>query len=324
MAVDLSVVVPVHNEERVLPTLFKELMAVLDPLSLSWEAVFVDDGSADGSWGVISSLHEKHPDLVRGVRFTRNFGKEAAICAGLRVSQGQAVVVMDADLQHPPHLIPTMLEAWQEQGVLIVEAVKEKRQEEDVPRRLGARLFYSLFKKASGIDIERATDFKLLDRKVVELYLQLQERERFFRGLTAWTGFPSQKIPFVPPVRAEGTESRWSLKKLTNFALGSIISFSSAPLRLVTYLGILTFMGSFLLGVQTLVVKLRGKALPGFATVILVELILGSVLMVALGLIGEYLARIYEETKGRPLYLVSEALGEEREKTSSSNCGFVN
>lgn len=308
MAVELSVVVPVHNEEGVLPRFFEELKRVINSLSLSWEVIFVDDGSTDGSWRIISALHRKHSDVVRGVRFTRNFGKEAAIYAGLKASCGKGVVVMDADLQHPPELIPEMVRLWKESGIPIVEAVKERRQREDVGRRLGARLFYRLFEMASGIEIDRATDFKLLDAKVVEIYLALPEKERFFRGLTAWIGFPSAQIPFVPPERRGGTESRWSFKKLVSFGVGSIVSFSSVPLRLVTYLGIFTFVGSFLLGVQTLVVKLKGNAVPGFTTVILLQLLLGSVLMVALGLIGEYLARIYDEIKGRPLYVVYEAL----------------
>ncbi len=304
----LSVVVPVHNEEPVLPKLFQELQETLDGLRLPYEVVFVDDGSTDDSWGVITSFSIKGGGSIRGIRFTRNFGKEAAICAGLRASRGDAVVVMDADLQHPPRLIPEMVRAWRELGTPVVEAVKERRQEEDIKRRIGANLFYRLFERTSGIDIRSATDFKLLDRKVVDAYLGLSERLRFFRGLTAWIGFPSTRIPFVPPQRSGG-DSQWSLKKLVGFAVNSIISFSSSPLRIVTYLGVLTLTGSFLLGMQTLMVKLKGSAVPGFTTVILVQLILGSVLMIALGLIGEYLARVYEEVKARPLYVVEEWIG---------------
>ncbi len=311
MSGSLSVVVPVHNEEGVIPSLFDRLRGVLNGLGDPWEVIFVDDGSTDGSWHVISSLCTRHHG-ARGIRFTRNFGKEAAIYAGLKASRGDAVVVMDADLQHPPELIPKMVEAWRDLGTPIVEAVKERRQDESLMRRLGAGLFYRLFERTSGIDLENATDFKLLDRKVVNIYLDFNERTRFFRGLTAWMGLPAARIPFVPAGRKDGGASRWSTKGLIGLGVGSIISFSSSPLRIVTYLGVFTLLGSILLGIQTLLVKLRGDAVPGFATVILVQLILGSVLMIALGLIGEYLARMYEEVKARPLYLVAEWAGEDK------------
>jgi len=314
----LSIVVPVYNEAEILPKLFKELREVVDFLELSCEVVFVDDGSTDASWEEIKSTVLEGV-RIRALRFTRNFGKEAAIYAGLKVAMGDAVIVMDADLQHPPSLIPEMVSIWRDKGVPIVEAVKRRRQKEDFKRRVGANLFYELFAKTSGIDIRSATDFKLLDRTVVSLYLSLPEKIRFFRGLTAWTGFPSKQISFVPSQRPDGVEgSKWSFKRLISFASSSIISFSSAPLRIVTYLGIFTFVGSFVLGIQTILVKLRGDAVPGFATVILIQLILGSILMIALGLIGEYLARIYEEMKSRPLYVVEEFLGDNIKKDTDN------
>lgn len=309
----ISIVIPVHNEEKVLTELTDTVVRLLAPLDISYEIIIVDDGSGDGSWEKIIFLQKKFHGVISALRFTRNFGKEAAICAGMEAAAGDAVILMDADLQHPPELLPEMILMWRDKAIPIVEAVKERRQKEDFKRRIGAGIFYYLFTRFSGLDIHRATDFKLLDRKIVDLYLSLPERNRFFRGLTAWICYPSLQIPFVPPERHGGSlDTRWSLTRLISFALSSLISFSSAPLRIVTYLGILTFTGSFILGIQTLMIKFRGEAVPGFATVILIELILGSILMVALGLMGEYLARIYDEIKQRPLYVIMERLAVSR------------
>jgi glycosyltransferase involved in cell wall biosynthesis len=305
---EISVVIPARNEADVLSVCIAQTAATLAEVVEHFEIVVVDDGSTDSTWTVLCVLQETYP-AVRGIRFTRNFGKEAAVFAGLRSARGRGVVLMDSDLQHPPALLPEMIDRWDRGGVAVVEAVKEKRQLESGFRRWGARLFYRTFKMTAGLDLRGATDFKLLDRRVVDEFLALPERSRFFRGLTAWLGHDSEKISFIPPDRpGEKPRSRWSPGRLLTFARHSLIAFTASPMQVVTWLGIITFVFSLLLGAQTLFNKLTGRAVEGFTTVILVQLAVGSILMVSLGVIGEYLARIYEEVKGRPLYVIETIL----------------
>lgn len=302
----ISIVVPTFNESASLPELVSRLDKVLGTMSEPYELLVVDDGSTDDTWETLSHVTMRWGKL-RGIRLARNFGKEAAICAGLNAAEGSAVIVMDADLQHPPELLSQMIDIWRTKAVPIVEAVKESRQPEAVSRRVGARLFYFIFREASGLDLRQTTDFKLLDRRVVRQYLSLPERARFFRGLTSWFGFPRAVVPFTPPERpTKAGDSRWSFGRLLSLARQSLIAFTDVPLHLVTWLGLITFVVSLGLGLLTLWRKWQGQAVEGFTTVILGQLGIGSVLMISLGLIGEYLARVYEEVKGRPLYVISE------------------
>jgi len=307
----ISVVVPAYNEANALPGLMSHLDTVFASIGETYELIVVDDGSTDNMWEVLT-CSKLTSGRLRAIRLSRNFGKEAAICAGLRAASGAAVIVMDADLQHPPELLPKMIDLWRTGGSLVVNAVKERRQKESIIRRIGAHVFYFLFRKSTGMDLWQATDFKLLDRRVVEAYLALPEHDRFFRGLTTWLGYPAASIPFVPqkrPTAAGG--SRWSISKLLRLARHSLISFTALPLQLVTWFGIITLVLSIVLGLQTLWQKWRGEAVEGFTTVILVELGIGSILMISLGLIGEYLARIYDEIKNRPQYIISEVLDDQ-------------
>ncbi len=300
----ISLVVPAFNEESLLEQFIKTVFALIAGLPYRFEIIFVDDGSTDDTWPVIHNLKDER---IKGIRFSRNFGKEAAIHAGLTASEGDAAIVIDADLQHPPDLIPQMIRRWSESNAMIVEAEKIVRQKESLFRRLGSNLFYYLFYKLTRIRLQNASDFKLLDRQVVELFINLPERNRFFRGLTAWMGFSAEKIQYTPAQRpVESGASRWSVFQLFSLAFRSIFSYSSIPLQLVTWFGILTLCFSILLGIQTLWNKISGVAIEGFTTVILLQLIIGSILMISLGLIGEYLARIYDEIKARPVYIVSE------------------
>jgi len=304
----ISVVVPAFNEAASLPGLMSRLDDVFDAIGEPYELLVVDDGSTDTTWEVLTRSKLTRGKL-RAIRLSRNFGKEAAICAGLKAVRGAAVIVMDADLQHPPELLPKIIDLWRSKGTYVVNAVKETRQSESMIRGAGAHLFYFLFRKLTGLDLRQTTDFKLLDRRAVEGYLALPEHGRFFRGLTVWLGYPASAIPFIPQERPpEAGDSRWSINKLLKLARHSLISFTALPLQLVTWFGIITLLLSIVLGLQTLWQKWRGEAVEGFTTVILVQLGVGSILMISLGLIGEYLARIYDEIKNRPQYIIAEVL----------------
>ena len=302
----LSVVMPVFREGAQLSTFLAAVCSSLSQCNLPYELVLVDDGSPDDTWRVIIG-EAKASQTIRALRLSRNFGKESALCAGLDHARGDAVIVMDADGQHPPSLLPEMVRMWQNSGADIVEAVKQKRGRESVSSRLGAQLFYFILNKLSGFHFKGASDFKLINRKAVEAWLRMHERNVFFRGMTVWMGFNTVQIPFEVVPRSIG-QSTWSVLKRLKLALIGITAFSSFPLHLVTFAGLIFLGLSLLLGIETLYLKLAGRAVSGFATVILLELIIGSFLMISLGIIGEYLARIYEEVKGRPRYLVQESI----------------
>jgi glycosyltransferase involved in cell wall biosynthesis len=273
---------------------------------MPYELVLVDDGSSDDTWRVISEEAKASPS-IRALRLSRNFGKESALCAGLEHARGDAVILMDGDGQHPPSLLPDMVRMWQASGADIVQAVKRHRGREAFSDKAGALLFYFILHKLSGFDFKGASDFKLMNRKAVNAWLKMGERNVFFRGMTAWMGFTTVQIPFEVAPRSSG-QSTWSYLKRLKLALTGITAFSSLPLQLVTFAGMLFLVFSILLGAETIYLKLIGQAVSGFTTVILLELIIGSFLMISLGIIGEYLARIYEEVKGRPRYLVAEAI----------------
>jgi len=298
----LSVVVPLYNEGGNLPELVLQLDDALASLDDDWEMILVDDGSPDDTWEAIrkAAMGNRH---IKGIRLSRNFGKEQALCAGLERAAGKAVVVMDGDLQHPPALIPEMVGLWRESNADIVEAVKEDRGDESLKNRLGSRLFYLILNTLAGYNLKNGSDFKLLDRRVVEAWLSMGERNLFFRGMVAWLGFERREVPFRVPNRIAGS-SGFSIFRLIKLAVTAVTSFSSASLHIVTLVGGVFLLFAVVLGVQTLVNKLSGGAVSGFTTVILLQLIVGSMLMISLGIIGEYIARIFEEVKRRPRYLV--------------------
>ena len=302
----ISVVIPLYNEGSHLRELLSDLKTALQETGCRFEVILVDDGSPDDTWENIKEEAQAFPSL-RAVRLSRNFGKELALCAGLERAHGDAVVVMDGDGQHPPSLLPMMVEKWRSSGADIVHAVKTKRGREPVAGKVGAFLFYLILNKLSGFDLKGASDFKLVNRKVTDTWLAMRERNVFFRGMTAWMGFSTVKIPFQVVAR-RGGKSGWSYLRRAKLALIGITTFSSFPLHLVTFAGVIFFIFAIGLGIQTLYLKLTGRAFTGFATVILLELIIGSLLMISLGIIGEYLARIYEEVKGRPRYIVAESI----------------
>jgi glycosyltransferase involved in cell wall biosynthesis len=299
----LSIVLPAYREADSLAEALQAIRAAADPIGPA-EYIVVDDGSTDATWSVVRHLAESLPDL-RGIRLSRNFGKEGAIAAGLAASRGAAVIVMDADLQHPPALIPEMVRLW-EGGAEVVNTVKRTRGDEGPVRKWLARRYFGLFAALAGADIGNAADFKLLDRRVVDCLNALPERERFFRGLVGWVGFRQESLPFDVAPRRKG-QSKWSMLKLTTLALNSIFAFSTLPMQLMTALGIAFAALATVLGLRTLWLWAAGNAVPGFTTVILLLIFIGAVLMIGLGIIGAYIAKIYEEVKGRPRFIVQES-----------------
>ncbi len=299
----ISILMPVYNEGVHIKASVETVKSILKDNSINYEFVLVDDGSKDDSWVKLSELSSEDVQ-VRSIRLSRNFGKEAALFAGLSETKGDAVVVLDADLQHPPEIIPEFVKIWLNEDVDVVEGVKSDRGKESGFHRFCANAYYKLLYKLTDIDLKNASDFKLLDRKVVEAMLEMPEKITFFRGMSAWVGFERKKVPFEVKDRVEG-QSKWSFKRLINLAVTSITSYASAPLKLIIWLGFIMFLGSVVLGIQTLVRYCMGNALEGFTTVILLLLFIGSIIMVALGIIGLYLERIYHEIKGRPRYIIS-------------------
>ena len=279
---------------------------ILKKEKIDYEIVFVDDGSKDATWMEIENAG-KEDEHVNGVHFSRNFGKESAMMAGLENAGGDCVVVMDCDLQHPPETIVEMYRLWQ-QGYEVVEGVKRTRGKESVFHKMSAGLFYKMISKAVKIDMSRASDFKLMDRRAVEALLEMPERNAFFRALSSWIGFKTVSVEFDVHEREVG-ESKWSTKSLIRYAISNIVSFSSAPMMLVGFTGILGFLFAAILGIQTLVNYFSGNAVEGFTTVILLILIMGSFILMGLGIIGYYIAKIYEEVKCRPRYIISRKIG---------------
>ncbi len=302
----LSVIIPAYNEETMIPVAAETLAGVLDGAGIGFELLFINDGSKDGTWEAICRAREAD-GRVCGVCFSRNFGKEAAMFAGLERARGECCVVIDCDLQHPPEKIVEMYRLW-EQGYEVVEGIKNDRGEESGFHRFAANSFYSLISRATGMDMASSSDFKLLDRKVVDTLNAMPERNVFFRALSFWVGFRKAEVRYDVRERTAG-ESKWSTKALVKYAITNIGSFSSAPLHLITVMGIAGLVVAVVFSVVSLVQKLMGVALGGFTTVIILLLLFGSLIMISLGIIGYYIARIYEEIKGRPRYVVEEYLG---------------
>jgi polyisoprenyl-phosphate glycosyltransferase len=306
-----SVVIPVYNEAEVLPTLYDRLTRVLNGLGEPYEIIFVDDGSADESPLLLQDLQAKD-ERVKFLSLSRNFGHQIAITAGLDHSTGQAVVVMDADLQDPPEVIPRLIEQWRK-GYDIVFAVREKRRGEGLFKRATAALFYRILRHLTATEIPLdAGDFRLMSRKAVETLNDIRERNRFIRGLAGWIGFRQTSVSFVRDIRHAG-ETKFPLKKMLRFALTGIISFSLVPLQLAGYLGFLVSSVSFFYMMYAIGLKLfTDRVVLGWTSVMVAVLFLGGVQLLSLGIIGEYIGRIYEEVKQRPLYIVDEARGFDR------------
>jgi dolichol-phosphate mannosyltransferase len=300
----LSLIVPVHDEEAALATFMESCSAELDKIPIPHEVIFVDDGSVDGTWEVLRRLCDAYPS-VRLIRFSRNFGKESAILAGLERCRGDAAIIMDADLQHPPALLSSMVEIWREQGVDIVDGVKDRDHSAGVFERLSSSFFNWVFQRTTGFDMVGASDYKLLSRRVIDTLCELKDYNLFFRGTTLWMGYSHQVLPYQVEERREGI-SKWGVMSRLRLAITAITSFTSLPLHLMTLVGIVSFLFAVILGLQTFYNYLNGAAVEGFTTVILLLLMFGSMITLGLGIIGAYLSKIHDEVRGRPRYLIDE------------------
>jgi polyisoprenyl-phosphate glycosyltransferase len=303
----VSIVVPAYNEEAVLPEFYRRVRKAVAGLPYEFRLVFVDDGSTDGTEAVISQLC-REDESVELIALSRNFGKEIAMTAGLDHARGEAVVIIDADLQDPPELIESLIAKWR-YGYDVVYARRLSRDGETFFKKLTARLFYKVVGCVSHVEIPPDTgDFRLLSRRAVDALKELRERHRFMKGLFAWIGYPQEAVPYHRNPRFAGN-TKWNDWRLWNFALEGITSFTIAPLKLATYLGLGVAAFSFAYGVWMILdTILRGNPVPGYPSLMVVVLFLGGVQLIALGLIGEYLGRMFDETKRRPLYLVASHL----------------
>ena len=301
----LSVVLPAYNEEQMIKKTAQVVGDLLEKEQIPYELVFVNDGSKDHTWEKILELKEERAH-IKGVCFSRNFGKEGAVFAGITQAEGDCIAVMDCDLQHPPETLIKMYRLW-EDGYQVIEGVKASRGRESFIHKMFAKTFYSIISDATGIDMSRASDFKLMDRQAAEEFLKLPERNVFFRALSSWVGFKTTYVEFDVQEREAG-ESKWSFKSLVRYAVNNITSFSAAPMQIVTFFGVVFFVFAVLLGIQSLYMYFSGHAVAGFTTVSLLLLLVGSILMFSLGVIGYYIAKIYDEVKMRPRYIISEVI----------------
>ena len=300
----LSVIIPAYNEEKCIKTAYSKIYSILAENNIESQFVFVDDGSMDQTYKMITELASDKENIT-GLHFSRNFGKESAISAGLAAADGDCAVVIDCDLQHPPEKIIEMYRLW-EQGYEIVEGIKKERGQEKKTHSIGAKIFYSVISRMAGFDMANSSDFKLLDRKVIDVMNKMPERG-FFRAISYWVGYNKTTVEYNVNERFDG-ESKWSTKDLVKYALSNISSYSTAPMQIVTALGVIMLVISVIFGVWALIDKIIGRALEGITTVIIITIFIGSIIMISLGIIGYYIARMYEEIKGRPKYIISSSV----------------
>ncbi|GBL10309.1 putative glycosyltransferase [Microcystis aeruginosa Sj] len=304
-----SLIIPIYNEEETIPELYRRVSAVMDSLDDSVELILINDGSRDRSLNLMRELQERDARVCY-ISFARNFGHQAAVTAGLNFARGQVIVVLDADLQDPPELIPKMIESWQA-GYHVVYAQRTKRKKESWFKRLTAYVFYRLLRQLADVDIPADTgDFCLMDRQVVEVLNSMPERNRYIRGLRAWIGFRQTAVKFERDPRFAG-EVKYTFKKSLALAINSLVSFSKIPLRISTYLGLFSALIALLMALLVLYWRLQQPDSPvtGLATILIAVFFLGSVQLISIGILGEYIGRIYEEVKGRPAYTIAEIAG---------------
>lgn len=313
----LSIVIPSYNEQGNIEHTAEVVTKLMRDNRIPFEMIFVNDGSADKTWEILQNLTRTNPYAV-AVNFSRNFGKEAAIFAGLRTAKGDAVVLMDCDLQHPPEVIIEMYNIWKNNDIDVVEGRKKDRGRESKVYKAFSLWFYKLINQSSGLDMSGASDFKLLDRSVVDSLNDMPERLTFFRAMSSWVGYRTEKVYFEVADRAAG-ESKWKVSSLIKYAINSITSFTSAPLHMVTLCGVVTFLITLILGVHTLVNKILGNSEAGFSTVILLQLLTSSIIMFSLGIIGYYLSKIYEEIKRRPRFIIRSVIRNGREQNGEKD-----
>jgi glycosyltransferase involved in cell wall biosynthesis len=303
-----SIVIPIFNEEESLPALVKRLREVMAQLDGPCEVVLVDDGSRDASYRMMTEVNVEDPRF-KIIQFSRNFGHQIAITAGMDAAQGQAVIVMDADLQDPPEVILEMAAKWQE-GYEVVYAVRERREGETVFKRTSATIFYGVQRRLAEIDQPvQVGDFRLVDRKALDAFLQMRERNRYVRGMFSWVGFRQTAVPYTRASREAG-KTHYSMRKMVRLALDGFVGFSTAPLRLSLTAGLLLALGAFLYGIIAIVLKLAGLPfVHGYDSLLVTITFFSGVQLIVIGMVGQYVARIYDEARARPLYLVQDARG---------------
>ncbi|HUS29859.1 MAG TPA: glycosyltransferase family 2 protein [Kofleriaceae bacterium] len=308
----LSIVAPAYNEERNIPAFIAAIVPILESIGEPFEVIFVNDGSRDGTLGMLAAASSQDP-RIKVVGLARNFGKDVALSAGLQHASGKAIIPIDCDLQHPVELIPQFVAKWRE-GFDMVIGVRSRRDEEGWLRRTLSQSYYKFMRSMTHIEIPpNAGDFRLLDRKILDVINMMPERHRFMKGIFAWPGFKVASIEFQANIRANETRSSWSFFKLWRFALDGLFSFSSAPLKWWTYIGVLSAVGAFIYLVITLIQKLFfGIDAPGYASLLIVMLFFNALILISNGIQGEYIARIFEEVKGRPLYVIGQLYGFEQ------------
>jgi glycosyltransferase involved in cell wall biosynthesis len=304
----ISVVIPAYNESQGIEVAVKKIAEILTScMDSAWEIIVVDDGSSDNTYAKILALSQGDA-RIKGIALSRNFGKENALLAGLDYATGQAIITIDADLQHPPICIPDMIVKWQA-GTKIVHAVKRSRKHDSIAKKVAAYCMNQLISGLGGINVKNSSDFKLLDREIVDIIThQLSEKQRFFRGLTSWIGFEEDYIYFDVANR-EGDESKWSFWSLLELSITALTSFTGFPLHIITLLGFLTLILGFVVASDALWSVFNHQAVSGYTTIIICLLLIGSFVMISLGIIGEYIAKIYDEVKGRPHYLIKNSIG---------------
>lgn len=312
----LSVVLPAYNEELMVAKTCRVLKEILDNAGIDYELVLVNDGSKDHTWEEIVKAGKKDKNVL-GVHFSRNFGKEAAVFAGLAQATGDVIAVMDCDLQHPPQTLVEMYHLWEE-GYEVIEGVKTSRGKESGFHKKSAEFFYGIMSKVTKVDMQNASDFKMMDRKAVNSILSMPERNMFFRATSSWVGYKTTHVKFEVQEREAG-ESKWSTWSLIKYAFTNIVAFTTLPLQFVTVGGALCFLCSMLLIVYSLVQYFRGYAVAGYTTTMIVLLLIGSAIMMSLGIIGYYIAKIYEEVKRRPRYIISKIIHGDQD-----NCRQIN
>jgi glycosyltransferase involved in cell wall biosynthesis len=306
--VKYSIVIPIYNEEESFAALVKRLLAVMDQLDGTVEVVLVDDGSKDSSYQLMKESNRQDPRF-KVLQLSRNFGHQIAITAGMDVASGQAIIVMDADLQDPPELILQMAARWQ-QGYEVVDAVREHREGETLFKRKTAAIFYGIQSRLAEIDQPvEVGDFRLVDRKALDAFRQMRERNRYVRGMLSWIGFRQTAVPYTRAAREAG-HSKYPLRRMIRLALDGFVGFSTAPLRVSLMLGVVMAAGSVLYGILAIALKLAGlHYVPGYASLLVTITFLSGIQLIVVGMVGQYVARIYDEARARPLYLVREARG---------------
>src|SRR3972149_3214540 len=309
----INIIIPCFNESENISYIINEIERSIKGLDYIYEYTFIDDGSTDDTYSNIEKLAAERSD-INIIKLSRNFGKESAIAAGLEFCNSDAAIIIDADLQHPPYLISTLIYEW-ERVANVVDAVKINRQKENFVMKFLSLVFYKVMTTLTNMDFIGASDYKLIDREAIELLKTLNEKNRFFRGLTTWIGLKHCKVEFRVEDRRSG-KSKWSWIKLVQLSVDVITSYTAKPLHIVTFLGLFTFLFSAILALQTLYNKIYGNAVSGFTTVIIVVLILSSIIMISLGILGIYLSKIYNEVKGRPTFIVEKHIKTIEDKNS--------